>query len=245
VTRIIFITGTDTGVGKTVMTSLLLAHYRSTGINALAMKPFCCGGREDVERFREIQGEILSPKLLSPCCFREPLAPFVAACRARIRISFGAVLNAVRCAAKLCDVLLVEGAGGLLVPITERVSIADIAVELRCQTIVVARNRLGTINHTLLTLEALNHRGIDQIKVVMMGQATSDKSVAGNLWALRKIAKTKSVYTIPRLRIGEGSEEILAAAKKIKKTLARIADPDSFSARSSKGLRNQAAKRRD
>src|SRR5882724_997479 len=94
--RIIFITGTDTGVGKTLLTALLLQHLLDSGVEALAMKPFCSGGREDVDLLQAIQNSRLPDDAINPFYFAEPVAPLVAARKARRRISLAQVLQKVR-----------------------------------------------------------------------------------------------------------------------------------------------------
>src|ERR1043166_4849368 len=221
--RIIFITGTDTGVGKTLLTALLLSHLRETGCRALAIKPFCTGSRSDAEILYSLQApdapqiknhpaqrgtKIKNPFALdqiNPFYFPEPLAPLIAARIHRRRITLSQTVKHVRRIAALLrgsgqsstvpsrhdfiipsfqrsnppplhrsitPFLLIEGAGGLLTPLGEGFNILDLISVLSgitgrassiqhpvssIQTILVAPNRLGTINHTLLTVQALQH----------------------------------------------------------------------------------------
>lgn len=227
--RIIFITGTDTGVGKTVLTCLLLTHLRDTGVKALAMKPFCSGGTEDLEAYRQIQGEELPAKLLNPYYFPQPLAPLIAARIARKQIDLQAVIRTIRKAKNECECLLVEGAGGVLVPIAGKVSMADLVADLKCEVLVVAKNKIGTLNHTLLTIEALRRRGVRKTKVILMGQTKPDVSSKTNLSCIAKMVENIRVYSIPHLeRIEENDAAKKTVPKKLKKTLARIMSPDSF-----------------
>ena len=176
-TRIIFITGTDTGVGKTLLTALLLCHLRQTGSPALAIKPFCAGSRSDAELLHALQDGELTLDEINPFYFPEPLAPLVAARKQKRSIRLDDVLDQIRsvvlrrlpaAAGKALrhqsqksktKTLLVEGAGGLLVPLGENFTFLDLISTLTFTTrpgvIVVARNRLGTINHSLLTFRAL------------------------------------------------------------------------------------------
>ena len=227
--RIIFITGTGTGVGKTVLTSLLLLYLRNSGVNALAMKPFCSGGTEDLEAFRRIQGDELPPPLLNPFYFPEPLAPLVAARMAQKRIRWDVVMRSIRLAQRKCECLLVEGAGGALVPITPKKAMADLAATLKCEVLVVARNEVGTLNHTFLTLEALRQRGVRQLRVILMEQSKPDLSSKSNLSILEQTTVNIGVYSLPRFKQnGHFFAVELAHIKKSKKTLARIARPDNF-----------------
>ena len=150
--RIIFITGTDTGVGKTLLTGLLLHHLRQSGCHALAMKPFCSGGRADAELLRAIQDGELTLDEINPFFFTEPLAPLVAARKHQCSIRIPEVLRRITRVANRCECLLIEGIGGVMVPLGEGFSVLDLIAKLGCEAIVVSRNRLGTINHTLLTV---------------------------------------------------------------------------------------------
>jgi dethiobiotin synthase len=246
VSRIIFVTGTDTGVGKTLLTASLLLHLRRAGIEALAMKPFCSGGTGDVDLIQAIQGDPPAREDVNPFYFPEPVAPLVAARRARRRIQLSDVFDSIRGMARGCECLVVEGAGGLLVPLGEGFMVADLIAGLDCDVVVVTRNKLGTINHTLLTVEALHARGLQRLKVVLMGQASADASTRSNAAVLHESLSGIGVFTIPYLgsqRVSPGRVKRMLG--KIKKTLAQIADPDSFAARASAGLRYQAAKRSD
>src|SRR5271165_6767216 len=147
--NIIFITGTDTGVGKTLLAGLLLHHLRQSGARALAMKPFCSGGLADVRLLQSLQPGELSDRVMNPFYFKQPVAPLVAAAT-RPAIRPGEVLKKIRLVATRCDCLIIEGSGGLLVPLGSGFTVADLIAGLDGRVVVVARNRLGTINHTLL-----------------------------------------------------------------------------------------------
>lgn len=227
--RIIFITGTDTGVGKTFLTTLLLAHLRGQGIHALAMKPFCSGSTEDLDQIRGIQGDELPSNLLNPYFFPQPLAPFVAANEVGRRVSFLRAIRAVREASKRCECLLVEGAGGALTPFTRKESFADMAATLLGEVIVVGCNKLGAINHVLLTVEALHSRGLKGIKIVLMGQKKKNDAARTNEAAIEKCLIKSGVFSLPHFAAGRSLErKNFPASKKIKKTLAQIVAPDTF-----------------
>src|ERR1041385_8329560 len=146
--RIIFITGTDTGVGKTIFTGLLVHHLRTEGVHALAMKPFCSGSRADVRLLRGMQDEALTEEEINPFYFPEPIAPLVSARKRKRLIPLGEVVQWIKKTAARCECLLVEGSGGLLVPLGEKYLVRDLIKRLNCEVIVVSRNQLGTINHT-------------------------------------------------------------------------------------------------
>lgn len=244
--RIIFVTGTDTGVGKTLLTASLLFHLRQSGVDALAMKPFCSGGRGDVDLIRVIQGNDPPREEVNPFYFPEPVAPLIAARKLRRPVRLSHVLRVIGGMEERCERLIVEGSGGLLVPLGEGFNVADVIANLECDVVVVGKNKLGTINHTLLTVEALRARRVKSIKVVLMGQASPDLSACSNTAILGETLANIGVFSLPYL--GAGAVHAGAVKRnvgKIKKTLARIADPDSFSPRSSKGLQKKAAERRD
>ena len=235
--RIIFVTGTDTGVGKTLLTASLLLHLRQNGLRALAMKPCCCGGRADVDLIQAIQGSDPPASEVNPFYFAEPLAPLVAARRKRSPLEVEDVLRAVKRMRARCDCLIVEGAGGLLTPLGEGFAWADILEGLPgCDVVIVARNKLGTINHTLLTVEALQRRGAKRIGIVLMDQRTQDFSAGFNAATLQALTAPAEVFAVPFL--GNNASDpggLKKTVQKLKKTLARLADPDSFSARSPVG----------
>lgn len=227
--NILFITGTDTGVGKTVLTALLLAHLRSRGVNALAIKPFCSGGRADVRLLQSLQDHALPDELVNPWFFDAPIAPALAGARKRNKPNKIAVLAHIRAVAKQGDVLLVEGAGGLLSPLAADLTALDLIRELKCPVLVAARNRLGCLNHVLLTGFALKKAGVREKKVVLMDVARPDFSARTNASYLRKKPDFIGVFRIPWLgREAGGAEGLKKNAKKMKKTLARCADFDNF-----------------
>lgn len=222
--RIIFVTGTDTGVGKTLLTGLLLASLRQRGCHALAIKPFCSGGLGDVKLLRALQPNELAAAELNPFYYPEPVAPLVSARLHRRPVALEEVVDHVRRMAARCQVLLVEGAGGLLVPLGEGYSIADVIRALNCEVILVARNRLGTVNHTLLTLRALETMPCKQpagvaptrqargaspaprpVAVVLMGAARRDLSCASNAALLEEFLPPTPLINVPFLGAGWGA----------------------------------------
>lgn len=150
----IFITGTDTGVGKTYVTAALLAELRRRGVRAAAFKPIACGsgGRHDAEIYAGIMKCEQPLDVINPICLRHPLAPSVAARLEHQRIDLRRIRDCYRHLASTYSIVLVEGAGGLLVPIRDHYFVADLAKSLKLPLLVVARLGLGTINHSLLTV---------------------------------------------------------------------------------------------
>ena len=147
-----FLTGTDTGVGKTYVAVLLIRALRAAGFDTVGLKPICCGERSDAEALHAAADGELSLDDVNPVWFRFPAAPYTASIVEgrlpdldQIRERFARVRAARRS-------VIVEGVGGWLVPILRDYSVADLAAEMGLPVVVVAANRLGAINHTLLTV---------------------------------------------------------------------------------------------
>jgi dethiobiotin synthetase len=220
----IFVTGTDTGVGKTLLTALLLHHLRKAGCHALAMKPFCSGGRADVALLQSLQAGELTDEEANPFIFPEPVSPLISLRRRRRNISLGEVIKRIRQVASKCDCLLVEGSGGLFVPLSKGYMVADLIARLNGYVVVVARNRLGTINHTLLTVKALRERNLRRFSVVLMDGEKADFSSATNAELLAELLKIP-VLNLPFL--GGNcltTSSLKRSQKKVKKILARISN---------------------
>jgi len=162
----LFVTATDTGVGKTTISCALLSAWRRSH-RVAAMKPCETGGGDDAERLIAACGRPLAPSLVRPYAFPLPASPEAAAAEAQAPyVDIGNIRN---CLAKLSDeaeLVLVEGAGGLLVPIDPERTMADLAAALELPILIVARPSLGTINHTLLTVEVARARGLRVLGVV-------------------------------------------------------------------------------
>jgi dethiobiotin synthetase len=223
--RIIFVTGTDTGVGKTLLTALLLQYLRGAGIQALAMKPFCSGGTADVELLQSLQDGELTAREINPFYFSEPVAPLVAARADHRVIHLGEVVRAIRTVSKRCQCLLVEGSGGLLVPLGEGYTVADLITKLECEVLVASRNRLGTINHTLLTVRTLQRLGNQSIRIVLMGCDKRDISSRSNAETLTELLSPTPLIEVPFLGAdATRGDAVKKIVKKMKKVLARIAE---------------------
>jgi len=219
--KIVFITGTDTGVGKTIFTGLLVRHLREHGVHALAMKPFCSGGRGDVKLLRAMQDAELAEHEINPFYFPKPVAPLVDARRSKRLISLAEVIRKIKSAASRCDCLLVEGSGGLMVPLGENYFVSDVIKRLNCEVIVIARNQLGTINHTLLTVNALKRLGVQNIAVALVGTSKKDASVEKNGAVLREFLGGIEVREVKFLGKNANKIGVLKkCVKKMKKTLA-------------------------
>ena len=195
--RIIFITGTDTGAGKTVLTALLTRFLRERGVNAATLKPICSGVRADARELRAAMDGALTLDEINPWHFRAPIAPLLAARREQKRVRFADVLAHVRAMQKRFDVLLVEGAGGLLSPLGEHFNSRDLILALRATPLVVAQNRLGIVNQLLLTLEALPGNFRRDAKLVLMSPPKPDASTRANAGLLAEFLDRGRIFALP------------------------------------------------
>ena len=170
----LFITGTDTNAGKTFVTALLTRALRARGFETIALKPLCSGERSDVEILQAASDHCLSLDETNSVWLKEPAAPLVAARLENRSISLDALVDWFRHLSSKHPSLLVEGAGGWLVPITSTETIADLAARLSLPVVVVVANRLGCINHTLLTLESIRARGLHCPGIVLNTLSTTE-----------------------------------------------------------------------
>jgi len=181
----IFITGTDTGVGKTFFACGLAALLRESGYRVGVMKPAETGCAEkdgkllpdDAVRLKEASCCAVPLEKICPYQLRDPLAPSVAAEREGVRIDIDRLMDLYNEISSSHDITLVEGAGGLMVPLLPSYTYADLGRVLKLPLIVVAANRLGVINHLLLTLE---HASCKELRVLgyVLNQLESQSSLA-------------------------------------------------------------------
>jgi dethiobiotin synthetase len=200
--RGLFVTATDTGVGKTEVACALLRNARAAGIDAIGMKPaqsgHVPGEASDAERLRDACGGAEPLDAVCPYTFAAPLAPAVAARLEGKTVSLERILARARALASRHEAVLVEGAGGLLVPLTQGETYADLARALGLAALVVGRAGLGTVNHVALTVEALRARGIPLAGIVLNRTSPSDDpSVPYNAAEIARITHCKPVATLP------------------------------------------------
>jgi dethiobiotin synthetase len=217
------ITGTDTGVGKTVVGCAVAAAGAARGLRVAVLKPAETGCREeagelvpdDATKLRAAARSTAPLDVVCPHRYAEPLAPWVAADRAGRPISLERVRECFDIVARDADLAIVESAGGLLVPLTREASFADLAADLGLRVLVVVGSRLGAINQTLLTLECARRRGLDVVGYVM-NRLTRDEDLAQrtNAAALAALAPAPWLATVPYLADADD-----------RATLAAIGDP--------------------
>ncbi|SDU09645.1 dethiobiotin synthase [Verrucomicrobium sp. GAS474] len=198
----LFVTGTGTGVGKTRVTALWVRTQRRRGAEAVGLKPIAAGDRDDALLLREAGGNLLSLDEINPCHLAAPLAPQVAARQEGRTIDFAAVNGAVAAARARFSHVAVEGVGGWRVPLAAGKTVGDWARELGLPVLVVASAGLGTLNHTLLTIEAIRREGLPLLGIVLNrhGLAPGDRAAATNREALEEWTG------LPIVELKEGGE---------------------------------------
>jgi len=160
-----FVTGTDTGVGKTLVSCALLHAFAAQGLRVVGMKPVAAGcdddGRnEDVQQLRAASNVLASLGQINPYSFLQPVAPHIAARNAGVRIEFARILTSYRELVSQADVVVVEGIGGFNVPLNEVQDSAELAQQLELPVILVVGMCIGCLNHALLTADAVRANGL-------------------------------------------------------------------------------------
>ena len=163
-----FVTGTDTGVGKTVVTCALLHAFAARGLRVAGMKPVAAGAdpgngvlrNEDVEQLLAAANVAIPRHLANPYCFTPPIAPHIAAERAGVTLDLDHIGRCHAALTALADVVIVEGVGGFRVPLGTGIDTAQLAARLALPVVLVVGMRLGCLNHALLTAEAISARGL-------------------------------------------------------------------------------------
>jgi dethiobiotin synthetase len=217
-----FITGTDTGIGKTVLTTLLTRHLRECGVSAAALKPICSGGRGDARALRAALDGVLTLDEINPWHFRAPMAPLLAARRDHKRIMLADVLAHVRTIRRRFDVLLVEGAGGLLSPLGGNFDSRDLITALPATPMVVCPNRLGAVNQVLLTLAALPRSAAGRTRVVLMSPSKPDAATTTNAGLLAEFFDARRIFELPWLG-RQPNMEIVLKDPRVRRVLRAVA----------------------
>lgn len=194
---ILFVTGTDTGVGKTVVAAGLVRGMRRQGRRVAGLKPLCSGGRADAEALRDAMGGGLPLDVVNPWHFPAAVAPALAARRRGQTVSRQAVVQHVRRTARTFEVTVVEGAGGLLSPLGQGFDSRDLIRALRAAPIVVTPNRLGALNQGLLVLEALPRGLRPAARLVLVTPAEGSPVARSNVAWLRERLGADRVISLP------------------------------------------------
>jgi len=184
----LFLTGTDTGVGKTFVAIEFLRLLSDAGIRAVGMKPICCGNRDDVRRLLAAGAEDATIEELNPVWLQSPVAPSVAAQIERIEIDIDKIYHRFTTLSQRFEIVLVEGVGGWLVPIAPNFFVSDLARRLDLPIVIVTENRLGCLNHVLLTFENLRSRGFSCAGIILnRADAAGDLAQTTNEGELRRL----------------------------------------------------------
>ena len=220
----LLISGTDTGIGKTLIAGAIAAHLRRQGIRVGVLKPAASGCAHRREGLVSEDAEFLAHcadaphplDLIAPQRFAEPLAPAIAAERMRTTLDWDAIQRSIDFIARDSDVVIIEGVGGIMVPMDAKHTMLDVALWLKLPAVVVARPNLGTINHTLLTVNALRDADVKVAGVVVNRYPAEMPGVAEetNPGAIEKWGKVPVLCIVPDVKeaIGLRMPEDVAAA---------------------------------
>ncbi len=197
----VFVTGCDTGVGKTVIAGAIAASIKAYGLDVGVMKPVASGAKEienklvseDAVYLKKIIDSTDDDSLVNPILFKLPIAPTIAASKVGIPVDTDKILKAYEVLTNRHDFVVVEGVGGLMVPIDDTLFVADLACKMDLPLVIVARDYLGTINHTLLTIEYARNRNL-RIKGIVINML---KNGDGLVREIEKYSSAPILGTIP------------------------------------------------
>lgn len=212
----LFVSGTDTGVGKTVVTCLVLRALQARGIAAVGMKPVAAGinaeGRwDDVEQIRVASGITTTREDMAPYRLRASASPHFAAAEDGETIQSAHILAALDRLERLAEMVVIEGVGGFRVPLSDRFDSADLAQAIGAPILLVVPMRLGCINHTLLTAEAIASRGLTLIGwLANAGIDANYARVAETIDTISHRINTSCFGALPRLGPGQHNADHFA-----------------------------------
>jgi dethiobiotin synthetase len=204
----LFITGTDTDVGKTVIACGLLAVANQQGLRTAAIKPVAAGcdvteqgmTNSDALQLQAAASHKLPYQQINPIALEPAIAPHIAAAEAGVRLSASRLVGYCRGVSLMpVDMVVIEGAGGWRVPINSRETLADVARELSCAVVIVVGMRLGCINHALLTMEAIRRDGLQIAGWVANILDTEMPRLQENIDTLKQCINEPCLGTVPRL----------------------------------------------
>jgi dethiobiotin synthetase len=218
----LFVTATDTEVGKTVIAGAIANWFKRNGYRVGVLKPVATGCvhrreglvSEDAEFLAHCADARFPLDVICPNRYAEPLSPNVAAERAGVPVDWAAVQRSIDVMSAECDVLIVEGVGGVMSPVDATHTVLDLARWLSAPTVVVARPGLGTINHTSLTVHALKDAGVKVVGVVVNRYPAERASVAEetNLRQIEKWAKSPVLAVVPEATISRDLPQDIVSA---------------------------------
>ncbi len=218
-----FVTGTDTGVGKTVVSAALTRALVARGLRVAVMKPIASGSdptpqgprNSDALALMEAANVPAPYEAVNPYCFLPPISPHIAAHDAGVAIDLGLLRSRFDSLARNADCVIVEGAGGWLAPISDSATMAELAASLSLAVLLVVGLRLGCLNHALLTRESLAARGVAFAGWIANGVDAHFDRTAENLATLTARLGEPPIARIPFLEPGRGAPDLLEAAGKL------------------------------
>ena len=200
----LFLTGTDTGVGKTYVSALLVRALRRAGLDTAPMKPFCCGDREDALALHAACDGAVPLDVINPIWYATPASPYTAAKVENRPADLELVRRNFQQLRAQHRSLIVEGVGGWMVPIAKDYFVADLAAEFGLPVAVVVRNRLGALNHALLTVRDIQRRGLPFAGIIFnRAEAENDVAAATNRELLEELVGEPVLF-----EIGPGQTEL-------------------------------------
>jgi dethiobiotin synthetase len=200
----LFITGTDTGVGKTHIAARLLHLLRASGIRCAGMKPICCGDRRDAEMLLAAGSDCVAIDEVNPVWLKTPAAPIVGTLMEKVTIDIEQILSAFHALQERVEYVIVEGTGGWLVPIRSDYFVSDLAVAMKLPVLVVAQNRLGCLNHAALTVQS-----VCAYRLRCAGLVLNSTEVASDIAILTNADILKRILNVPLLAgLGENLTEL-------------------------------------
>jgi dethiobiotin synthetase len=216
-TTFVLITATDTGVGKTWTSIALATALKKAGRKVVGIKPVETGtaevasGGEDGVKLAEATGQVAPKQALYR--YRSQVSAALAAEEEEQKLDWTKLVTQIRDHAKGMDVAIIEGAGGLLTPMTWEKGALDLAKELKAGAVVAAVDKLGTINQTLLTVDELEHSGVQVLGIILSEPEKADESTRTNAKALQRMRPGLKVFEVPRLmNPDEGTEYVAELA---------------------------------
>ena len=217
--KVVFVTGTDTGVCKTVISAVLTRGLIRQGLNVRPLKLFSSGGREDAEILCRAAGGNWTIDEINPFAFQAALTPLLAAEMEGRHVSLEEAVGAVESARVHCDVLIVEGAGGLMSPLGRGYDATDLLRELDAQSVLVTMDRLGVLNQALMALRVMEKADLADPCLVLNRPGSGDHSRLGNLEMLRRLRPQLGIDTLGEMGLEQLEQE---GVNFLQKTLATI-----------------------
>jgi dethiobiotin synthetase len=200
----LFITGTDTGVGKTHIAARLLHLLRASGTRCGGLKPICCGDRRDAERLLAAGSDGLTINDVNPVWLKTPAAPIVGSLMEKASIDVEKILASFQTLQERVEHVIVEGTGGWLVPIRPDYFVSDLAAAMKLPVLVVAQNRLGCLNHSVLTV-----RSVAAYKLRCVGLVLNSTEMASDIAGLTNADILNQILNVPLLAgLGENLTEL-------------------------------------